>query len=171
MELPSFIFPLLKRFRLPPRLHWLAANLINPHFLLGVAGIITDEQGRLLLFHHTYRRSHPWGMPGGWMSKGESPLETLEREVHEESGLQVRAERLALIGVTRDRPKFEFVVCGKLVGGTFQASREVDQMGWFAPDQYPALAPFHQHILQQWRDQPNHEVGWYEAPWIIAHPR
>ena len=61
-------------------MHWLAANLINPHFLLGVAGIITDDQGRLLLFHHTYRRSHPWGMPGGWMSRGESPLETLERE-------------------------------------------------------------------------------------------
>ena len=71
MELPSFIFPLLKRFRLPPRLHWLAANLVNPHFLLGVAGIITDEQGRLLKFHHNYRRSHPLGMPGGWMKKGE----------------------------------------------------------------------------------------------------
>ncbi len=171
MNLPSFVFPILKRYRLPAWLHWRAVQLINPHFLLGVAGIITDDAGKLLLFKHTYRRSHPWGTPGGWMNKGESPLETLEREVYEESGLRIGHTKLLLIGVTRDRPKFEFVVGGNVIGGSFTPSREVSEMGWFAPHEYPPLAPFHHAILRELANKPSNEVGWYEAPWVTAHPR
>jgi 8-oxo-dGTP diphosphatase len=170
MNLPSFVYPIMRSFRFPPRLHWHLAQAVNARFLLGVAGIITDDAGRLLLFKHTYRRSHPWGMPGGWMQGGESPLQTLEREVLEESGLVVTADRLLLLGTTRDRPKLEFVVGGRLVSGTFRPSLEVSEMGWFAANEYPPLAVFHHLILNQLTTTNGH-MGWYEAPWIVAHPR
>lgn len=170
MNLPAFMYPLLRSFRFPPRLHWHLAQAVNARFLLGVAGIITDDAGRLLLFKHTYRRSHPWGMPGGWMQGGESPLQTLEREVLEESGLVVKADRLLLLGTTPDRPKLEFIVGGKLIGGTFRESLEVSEMGWFAGSEYPPLAIFHQLILSQ-LEHTTEAMGWYEAPWVVAHPR
>ncbi len=171
MNLPDFIYPLLQRVRIPPRLHWHLARVVNARFLLGVAGIITDDADRLLLFKHTYRRSHPWGTPGGWMERSESPLQALEREVREESGLQVRSERLLLVGTTPDRPKLEFVVGARVVGGTFTPSAEVSEMGWFSHDQLPPLAPFHTLILHQLTQRATDHVGWYEAPWVVSHPR
>ena len=171
MELPRFVYPLLRHLRIPPRLHWQLARRLNTRFLAGVAGIITDDQHRLLLFKHTYRRSHPWGMPGGWMDQGESPLEALEREVYEESRLRIEAQRLLLMGITADRPKFEFVVAAKVVSGEFTPSREVSAMAWYARDELPPLALFHLHILTLLDNLPADAVSFYEAPWIITHPR
>ncbi|WP_367113779.1 NUDIX domain-containing protein, partial [Propionivibrio sp.] len=38
-----------------------------------------------------------WTLPGGWCDTGESPSLSAEREVAEESGLQVRAVRLVAL--------------------------------------------------------------------------
>ncbi|GIV98190.1 MAG: hypothetical protein KatS3mg057_2847 [Herpetosiphonaceae bacterium] len=171
MKLPdprSFPYRFLRRFTLPPRIHWLAAKLVNDRFLIGVAGIIHDSEGRLLLFHHTYRRRHPWGLPGGWMMRGESPLEALEREVREESGMAVHAERLLLIGTTSDRAKLEFVVQARVIDATFRPSREVSEADWYPTDQLPPLPSFHRIILAQVARLSPGEVGWYTAPWIIT---
>jgi 8-oxo-dGTP diphosphatase len=159
-------YALLRRFHLNPHLHWLAALLVNHHFLLGVAGVILDEQGRVLLFRHTYRRSTPWGLPGGWMVRGESPLEAIEREVREESSLAIRGEELLMVGTTRDRAKLEFVVRASLAGGTFRPSREVDDYKWATLDQLPPLPTFHYTILQQLATRAPGSISWYHAPWV-----
>ena len=164
--LPIFI---LRRFRVPPGLHWRAAQLLNQHFLLGVAGVITDEQQRVLLFYHTYRRHMPWGFPGGWMMRGESPLETLDREVREESSLVVKAEELLLIGTTRERAKLEFVVRARFIEGSFRPSREVSAAQWWPLDQLPPLSAFQRTILSQLDARRPGEVGWYNAPWRAPH--
>jgi 8-oxo-dGTP pyrophosphatase MutT (NUDIX family) len=59
----------------------------------GVAGIVLDGQGRVLLQRRS--DSGEWGLPGGMVDPGESPARTVVREVHEETGLVVRPERLA----------------------------------------------------------------------------
>jgi 8-oxo-dGTP diphosphatase len=66
------------------------------HYLLvvpGVAGLVVDGQGRLLLQRRS--DSGAWGLPGGMVDPGESPARTVVREVHEETGLVVRPHRLA----------------------------------------------------------------------------
>ncbi|HEY1014258.1 MAG TPA: NUDIX domain-containing protein, partial [Herpetosiphonaceae bacterium] len=115
MDLPAFVFPLLRVVRIPAAVKWHLARILNTHFLLGVAGVVRDDEGRLLLFKHTYRKRYPWGLPGGWMSRGESPLEGLKREIYEESKLEIVPERLLLIGTSRDRPKMEFIVSARVV--------------------------------------------------------
>ena len=56
-------------------------------FAIGVAGLIRDDRGRILLVHRTYSRDEPWALPGGWL-EGKEPIErALERELHEETGL------------------------------------------------------------------------------------
>ena len=57
--------------------------VLNP----GVAALIRDEEGRILL----QRRSDDgsWSLPAGAVDPGESPAQAVVREVWEETGLKV----------------------------------------------------------------------------------
>ncbi len=159
----------LRTFPPPPALYWRLARLVNDSFLVGVSGVVADEGGRVLFFHHTYRRS-PWGLPGGWMRRGESPFETVEREVAEESGLEVRATRLLLVGAAPDRSKLDFVVGATLVGGSFCPSSEVDAHRWCRPDEVP-LSSFDRLILAECAKLAPGEVGRFAARWSPGEKR
>ncbi|MEU5898745.1 NUDIX hydrolase [Streptomyces venezuelae] len=56
---------------------------------LGAAAIITDEVGRVLLVHPTYRKDDSWLLPGGVVEAGEHPHVTCRREITEELGLDL----------------------------------------------------------------------------------
>lgn len=60
---------------------------------LGVSAIILDEQGRILLARHTYRRP-AWDYPSGLVDADEQPAAAVEREVEEELGVHATAGRL-----------------------------------------------------------------------------
>jgi ADP-ribose pyrophosphatase YjhB (NUDIX family) len=60
---------------------------------LGAAAVITDDRRRVLLVRHTYGERN-WELPGGVGNDGESADVTVVREVREETGLEVAAERL-----------------------------------------------------------------------------
>ena len=164
-DLRSAPYHLLRLLRLPPAMLWVASSLFSTHFLNGVFGIVSDERGHLLFFHHTYRAHRAWGLPGGWMKRSESPLATLEREIAEESGLVVRATRLLMVGTSPDRPKLEFVVSAHFVSGSFRPSPEVDAARWYAPDRLPPLPQVQYQILRQAAALAGGEIGWYENPW------
>ncbi len=53
----------------------------------GVRAVIRDKQGRVLLIHR--RDTGRWGMPAGAVEIGDSALDSLKREVKEETGLNV----------------------------------------------------------------------------------
>ncbi|MFF1762294.1 NUDIX domain-containing protein [Streptomyces sp. NPDC058266] len=54
---------------------------------LGAAAIITDQVGRVLLVHPTYRQDDRWLLPGGVVEPGEHPHVACRREITEELGL------------------------------------------------------------------------------------
>jgi 8-oxo-dGTP diphosphatase len=60
---------------------------------IGAACAIFDDEGRVLLVHHTYGRFN-WELPGGLGEQGEAPDETAVRELLEETGLAGELERL-----------------------------------------------------------------------------
>ncbi|MFC4149790.1 NUDIX domain-containing protein [Micromonospora mangrovi] len=120
---------------------------IGPELLLlpGVSGIVRDDAGRLLLV----RRSDNgrWSLPAGVVDPGEQPADALLREIHEETGVQATIERVG--GVATHPVVYpNGDVCEYLnvwfrcraVGGTPTADGDESlEVGWFAPDDLPAL--------------------------------
>ena len=123
---------------LPKNTQLFAMRFLQDQFLIGVTGIILNDQKEILLFKHTYR-SHSWSLPGGYLKAGEHPREGLEREIKEESGLVVSVDENLKIRTDRDTARLDICYTGILIGGNFTATKEVSEYGFFAMDKLPLL--------------------------------
>jgi len=84
---------------LPLLLRRLAIRVLYPAKPVGAIAIIQDDDGRVLLVRQTYHREGAsWGVPGGWLTFGETPVQAAVRETFEETGLQVEASRVLTVG-------------------------------------------------------------------------
>ncbi len=109
----------------------------NPKFVVGVAGVVFDEAGRVLLLKHTYKVRHPWGLPAGFVGGHEDLRAALRRELQEETGLDIDVDMVC--HAQRD-PELRHVTVVFLChhrGGTFQPNAEIAEMGFFALDALP----------------------------------
>jgi 8-oxo-dGTP diphosphatase len=87
--------------------------------LIGAAAILLNEEGHVLVVKHSYGRNN-WDLPGGKAEANESARETAEREVFEETGLTVKAEKFT--GIYYD-PQFDmhhFVFMASVTAGQAQ---------------------------------------------------
>ena len=118
-----------------------------------VAAVILDDRGRALLVRkHGARRSI---QPGGKPEPGEAPLLALARELHEELGVQLRAETAIALGTFEDwavnEPghRVQAQAWWVQVDGTPQACAEIAELAW-VPLQPPhglPLAPLSEHHI------------------------
>jgi ADP-ribose pyrophosphatase YjhB (NUDIX family) len=73
-----------------------------PAIPVSAGALIYNRAGRLLILKPTYKSG--WTIPGGVMeADGESPWEACQREVREETGLEVSRGRLAAMDFRRPR--------------------------------------------------------------------
>src|SRR2546423_1479829 len=63
--------------------------LVQPRFAVTAGAVVFDERGRVLLLRHVLRRGSGWGIPGGFLARGEQPEEAVRREVRAETGLEL----------------------------------------------------------------------------------
>lgn len=129
--MPPIIYKIWKLLRLPKNFQLYIMRRVNDQFLVGVTGIFFDDKRRILLFKHTYRDGNRWSLPGGYLKGKEHPKEGLEREIKEESGLVVSADKRLRIRTDRDSPRLDIVYTGKYIGGDFTPSNEVKEIGFF----------------------------------------
>ena len=129
-------------------MQWPLLWIINRKFLVGVMAIAFDEQERVLILHHTYRRSHPWGLPGGWLGAGERPEAGALRELREETGFDGEVEALiwASGGVPRSEIGIAYLV--RITGGSFRPNAEIDRHAFAPVDALPPdLLPFQRELI------------------------
>ncbi len=135
--------------RLPLWTRYLLLWLVNPKYIIGVLGMVTDEQGHVLLFHHSYRGATPWALPGGAVKRLEGLAAALEREFQEESGWHIVVENLVLVD-NREQRLLDFVFRCRIVSGEFRASDEVSGFAYFPPDALPPdTEPRHRAIVRE----------------------
>ncbi len=114
---------------------------------LGCSAAIFDERKRILL---TRRADNgQWCLPGGALESGESAAEACEREVFEETGLQVRVTRLVGVYSHPDQLVIypdgnkAFIVAlhfeAEVIGGELGLSNETTDYGYFTSDEMQDL--------------------------------
>ncbi len=107
--------------------------------VLGVRGLVLDDQGRVLLIEHTYIKG--WYMPGGGVERGETAEHALAREMVEEAGVEIIG-RPTLLSIHDNRRIFpgDHVLIYRVNRwrqGTATQRGEISQAGFFAPDALP----------------------------------
>jgi ADP-ribose pyrophosphatase YjhB (NUDIX family) len=127
-------------------------RLVQPRFSIGVVGVLLDETGsRVLLVEHIFHTHKPWGLPGGWLERGEDPSQTVEREFYEETGLHVQAVRPLLVQRTPEMRAHMDVVylCGlDDTPQTIRLSHELLSYRWADPDDLPPLVVLHTQAIR-----------------------
>lgn len=116
-------------------------------FRVGVFALIFDDEGRVLLVHRN--DIDWWNLPGGGMELGETVDEAVQREVREETGLEVVVERL--VGVYSKPQKQEVVLTFRcrVVGGTLTPTEEARDCRYFPPQALPVnTLPKHRQRIE-----------------------
>ena len=111
-----------------------------------IRAVVLDEEGAVLLVRE--KEDGLWTLPGGWVDVGESPSESVQREVKEESGYEVRAVRLLALWDRDKHPHppmpfhvYKVVIQCELLGGEpLAASTETGGVGFFSKDALPELS-------------------------------
>jgi ADP-ribose pyrophosphatase YjhB (NUDIX family) len=128
------------------------AGYITPK--IDVRGAVI-HQGRILLIQE--RADGRWSMPGGWADLGNAPASVAEREVWEESGYRVKAEKVvAVLDANRIEPMefyhaYKIIFLCKLLDGEPRTSYETLAVDFFDPNQLPPLSLFrtNEDMLQE----------------------
>jgi ADP-ribose pyrophosphatase YjhB (NUDIX family) len=94
-----------------------------------------------LLLKHRFRPGSGWGLPGGFLEKGEQPEEALRRELREEVGLEVGQLKLLATQAFKRAKQVEIVFSCQAIGDTDQLSFEIQEAAWFAAGEFPAELP------------------------------
>ncbi len=106
---------------------------------LGVRGLVTDADGRVLLIQHTY--THGWHMPGGGVERGETAEEALARELVEEAGVElVGRARLLSLHSNHARFRGDHVLVYRIESWRpckATSRGEIHEIGWFDPAALP----------------------------------
>lgn len=127
--------------RTPTRLKKWAVRFTQARFTVTAGAIITNQDGRVLLLHHRFRPGSGWGIPGGFIKRGEQPDEALRRELREEVGLEIEDLKLFRTRAFKKARQVEIVFRCRARGETEQLSFEIKRLAWFDPNDLPKELP------------------------------
>jgi len=115
--------------------------------VVAVTAIVRNDNGDILLIQRT--DNGLWAAPGGAQDIGESVIDTVAREVREETGIDVEVTGLSgiysdprhVIAYDDGEVRQEFSLCfhARPLAGELQTSSESRQVHWVKPEQLAKL--------------------------------
>ena len=123
----------------PPRLVCGACGFIfylDPKLAVGT--IICDDRSRVVLVRRAIEPGYgKWVFPGGYVDRGEEMELAAVREALEETGLDVRIDRLVNIYSYAGRTPVIVVYAATMVGGSLACDDEGLEANFFEPEAIP----------------------------------
>ncbi|MBO2457283.1 NUDIX domain-containing protein [Actinomadura sp. LCR2-06] len=125
--------------RLGGRVQWRLARLRHDTFLVYAAGVVRDEQGRILLLRHRlWPEYRAWGLPGGYVNAGERLEDGVAREVREETSLEVEVNGTPFHLAGGFQQRVEAYYEARVTGGRLVLDPgEILEARWCGPDEVP----------------------------------
>jgi ADP-ribose pyrophosphatase YjhB (NUDIX family) len=115
--------------------------------VVATSAVVVDDSGRILMQRRA--DSGNWALPGGAMDLDESLVDSVVREVKEETGLDVEVTGLVgtytdprhIIAYTDGEVRRQFNVCytARITGGTLRGSSESIDVRFIAPGDLDGL--------------------------------
>ena len=127
--------------RFPSKLKRWTMSLSHPRFSVTAGAVITDDRGHVLLLKHRFRPGSGWGIPGGYINKGEQAEDALRRELREEAGLELKDVAVLTTRTFSKPQQVEIVFVCRADGNPKQLNYEIQKAEWFSLDQLPSSLP------------------------------
>ena len=110
---------------------------------VAVAAVI--ERGRKILLVRRAVNPHKgkWTLPAGFVDAGEAPVDALERECLEETGLIVQINELLDVAYGQEHPGGAHILIvykAAIRSGKIRAGDDVDAVQFFQPEDFPPIA-------------------------------
>ena len=121
----------------------LGVRMTVPRHRTGVAIVGYSDEGQILMLRHVFHPFAPWGLPGGWLEKGEAPANCAIRELHEETGLSAELGPIVYSSFEAVPPHIGIAFMASINPARLELSTEIIDADWFAPTTLPEpLLPF-----------------------------
>lgn len=123
--------------RLPATMRRHLSRFGQRRFTVTVAAMLFDDGERILLLEHVFRADEGWGVPGGFINKGENPEAALRRELREEINVEIEDVKILLCRSLGTLKQVEIYFRARVIGDPKPSSFEIKSAQWFALDQLP----------------------------------
>ena len=115
---------------------------VEPRPVATVGALIFDQSGRVLMIR-THKWSHLWGIPGGKIKFGEDSVAALQREIKEETDLEIDRIQFVLVQDCIHSREFyrdaHFLLlnytCRQIGSATVRLNEEAEEFRWVTLDE------------------------------------
>ncbi len=128
------------------RMPYLVYSRMQARYTIGVAAVILDGAGRVLLVEHAYHPRFAWGLPGGWIDEDEDPSAAVLRELSEE--LQLKARVLRVVHISKTAPNhIDLAFQCEALSPIGKLSHELLNYQWVSGKELPEMKRFHRKSI------------------------
>ena len=122
-------------------------RIAHPRFTVTAGAVIFNDNGQVLLLKHRFRPGSGWGLPGGFIERGEQPVDALHRELCEEIGLEVKDVEIFAVRSFKKPQQVEVLFRCRSNGEFKPRTIEVERAEWFSVGSLPPGLPRDQRLL------------------------